>query len=268
MKHFIRILALMLALLTCAGVFAACTKTKTSDDPASESATPGSSDLSFSDPETPSTQPPSESEEEVDVDIGPTTNVALNKPAYANGGKDTAANVTDGSASTTWTSREIPKYVEVDLQKNHTIKKVVVKVPRNAGQVAFNVYGSLDGVNFDRLGALTTPVLPATTGEEFYFKTPRNYRVIRVMTTFSGKGSSATSNVAEIEVYGIENDTQVTPTRTEIKFPSYEEWLKTNHGIDVSTIKDKNGKYDIEDTYTEKDTVKALEGLVTRILGE
>ena len=73
MKHFIRILALMLALLTCAGVFAACTKTKTSDDPASESATPGSSDLSFSDPET-----PSESEEEVDVDIGPTTNVALN----------------------------------------------------------------------------------------------------------------------------------------------------------------------------------------------
>ena len=267
MKHFTRALSLLLALLMCAGIFAACTKTAPTTDEPSENASPIPSG-SVEDPETPSTQPPSESKEEVDVDIGPTTNVALGKPAYANGGKDTAANVTDGSAGTYWTSREIPKYVEVDLQKNHTIKKVVVKIPKGAGQVAFNVYGSLDGVNFDRLGAITQPILPATKGEEFYFKTPRNYRVIRVMTTYSGKGSSATSTVSEIEVHGIENDTEVTPTRTEIKFPSYEEWLKTNHGFDVSTIKDQNGKYDIEDTYTEADTIKALEGLVTRVLGE
>ncbi|MBQ9130120.1 MAG: discoidin domain-containing protein, partial [Clostridia bacterium] len=267
MKHFTRALSLLLALLMCAGIFAACTKTAPTTDEPSENASPIPSG-SVEDPETPTTPPPTESKEEVDVDIGPTTNVALGKPAYANGGNDNAANVTDGSAGTYWTSREIPKYVEVDLQKNHTIKKVVVKIPKGAGQVAFNVYGSLDGVNFDRLGAITQPILPATKGEEFYFKTPRNYRVIRVMTTYSGKGSSATSTVSEIEVHGIENDTEVTPTRTEIKFPSYEEWLKTNHGFDVSTIKDQNGKYDIEDTYTEADTIKALEGLVTRVLGE
>ena len=275
MKNFIRSLSLLLALLMCLGVFAACTdKGNTTDEPEE------SKDLSslFSEEDSasasapvsdPASSPESESEEqEEDIDIGPTTNVALNKPAYSNGGKDTAQKITDGNHKTSWSASGIPMYVEVDLQKNHKIKEVIVKIPQSAQPCAFNVYGSLDGVNFDRLAAMTQPESPAAKGESFYFRTPVVYRVIRVMTTMSTKGSGSTSTVAEIEVMGIEDDSTVTPTRTEIKFPSYEEWLKTNHGVDVSKIKDADGKYDIEDTFTEADTVKALEGLVTRILGE
>ncbi|MBQ8235631.1 MAG: discoidin domain-containing protein, partial [Clostridia bacterium] len=168
MKNFIRSLSLLLALLMCLGVFAACTdKGNTTDEPEE------SKDLSslFSEEDSasasapvsdPASSPESESEEqEEDIDIGPTTNVALNKPAYSNGGKDTAQKITDGNHKTSWSASGIPMYVEVDLQKNHKIKEVIVKIPQSAQPCAFNVYGSLDGVNFDRLAAMTQPESPA-----------------------------------------------------------------------------------------------------------
>ena len=258
MKHLTRGLSLLLALMMCLPVLAACQKTpKTSDEGSSSPSTP-----SASTPETPSES------EEVDIDIGPTTNVALNKPTYANGGKDLSANVTDGNASTAWTAGGVPKYVEVNLETNHKIKEVIVKVPKGALQGAYNVYASTDGVNFKRLGAMTEMKPYTKDGYSFYLKTPVVARVVRVMQTMSSKGSGSSSTVAEIEVMGITDDTPVTPTRTSIEISSYDEWLKKTHNIDLSKIKDKDGKYDIEDTYTTADTIKALEGLVTRILGE
>ena len=129
------------------------------------------------------------------------TNVALNKPAYANGGKDTAANVTDGNAKTAWSTLGIPKYVEVDLTENYKISKIVVKLPSTANPAAYNLYGSTDGVNFDRLAAMTEPKAPASAGDTYTFETPVVYRVIRVMLTMSTKGSYSSSTVSEIEVY-------------------------------------------------------------------
>jgi hypothetical protein len=255
MKTITRVLAFLLALMMFLPVLAACgSKTKTSDD---GNTTPSSP---VSGPETPS--------EEVDIDIGPTTNVALNKPTYANGGKDLSANVTDGDANTAWTAGGVPKYVEVDLQTNHMIKEVNVKIPKGAVQGAYNVYASTDGVNFKRLGAMTEMGTYSKDGFNFYLKTPVVARVVRVMQTMSSKGSGSSSIVSEIEVMGITNDTPVTPTRTSIEIPSYDEWLLKNHNFDLSKIKDKDGKYDINKTFTTADTVKALEGLVTRILGE
>ena len=95
MKIFTRVLALLLALMMCLPVLAACSGNKTSEE--------GTPSSPASGPETPS--------EEVDIDIGPTTNVALNKPTYANGGKELSGNVTDGDTTTAWTAGGVPKYV-------------------------------------------------------------------------------------------------------------------------------------------------------------
>ena len=202
------------------------------------------------------------------VSLAEEENVALNKPTYANGNKKDSAKITDGDLTTAWTTAQVPKYVEVDLQSNYNINKIVVTL-KSDYKVAFNVYGSTDGVNFDRLYYMTEPALfTAKNGSvTVTFDQPVCYRVIRMMTTMTSKGSSSSSTCSEIEVYGTVSDTPVTPTRTSIDIDTYDEWLLKNHGVDLSKIKDAEGKYDIKDTYTAQDTVEALQGLVTRILG-
>ncbi len=200
-------------------------------------------------------------------------NVAKGKPAYSNGAKNLAALVTDGSADSAWYVSGIPMYVEVDLLSNYDVTKVIVKQPlKNTNvrsyQTAFNVYGSIDGVNFDRIGSMTAPAKATEEGFVFDVTPAGCYRVIRVMSTMSTRGSGSSTYISEVEVYGTESQTPVTPTRNSIEIQPYEEWLLENCGVDLSKIKDENGKYDVKDTYTTEDTVKALEGLVTRILGE
>jgi hypothetical protein len=71
-----------------------------------------------------------------------------------------------------------------------------------------------------------------------------------------------------VKAYGTPTDTEIIPTRKTIELSDYDQWLKEKHGVDLKAIKDEKGLYDRKDSYTAEDTVSALEGLVTRILGK
>ena len=200
-------------------------------------------------------------------------NIALGKPARTNKETKTAANINDGKTDTYWLAAWIPLYAEIDLEENYVLSKVVVKQPLKNSNVrgvenAFNVYASVDGVNFDRIGQMDKPAKATEDGFVFNIEADTPYRVVRVMSTMSTRGSSSSTIISELEVYGEKSDAPVVPTANTVEFCSYEDWLYDNYGVDVSKIKDKNGKYDIDDTYTVDDTLAALAGLVTRILGE
>lgn len=200
-------------------------------------------------------------------------NIALGKPAYANRNSSNAAVITDGDDTTYWSGREIPLYAEVDLQANYKLEKVVIKQPLKVSEVrsydtAFNVYGSTDGRTFDRIGTMTAPEKADADGLVFEIQSQKSYRIVRVLSLMSTKGSSASTYISELEVYGEKTADPVAEISDTFSVSSYEEWLKKNCNVDLSAIKDANGKYDIKDTYTKEDTVAALEGLVSRILGE
>ena len=186
-------------------------------------------------------------------------NVAIGKPARANYNNMLSKRVTDGILDNSWNGNMYPQYVDVDLLANYDISEIIVFMPTKE-KFTYTVYGSLDGVNFDRLADSNVKKVGNKDGEVFSFETPVNYRVIRVNVTSANVGSAA--SVCEIKVHGTKNNTEIIPTREEINFTTYDEWLLENHGVDTSKLKDAKGNYDIEDTYTKEDTVEALQGLV------
>lgn len=201
------------------------------------------------------------------VDPNDPDNIAFFKPTRSNstGGITGAAN--DGNVATVWQGIDYPKYVDVDLLANYDISKIVVHFPKT-NMFLFDIYGSSDGVNYTKIASAEKLQICGADGFVFQFDEPIDYRIIRVNVTYNSGGQGRRAEIADIKIYGKENDTKVTPTRETLEFTSYDQWLKENCGVDLSKIKDENGKYDIDATYTEQDTVKELNGIVTRLLGE
>ncbi len=192
-------------------------------------------------------------------------NIAVGKPTRANYNSFMASRVTDAKIGNRWSGNAYPQYVDVDLLANYDISEIIVYMP-TIDSYTYTVYGSLDGVRFDRIAESNVKKPGTEEGEKFTFEKPVNYRVIRVNVTSAKMGGVAA--VSEIKVHGKQNNTAVIPTRDKLEFTSYDEWLLKNHGVDTSKLKDADGNYNIEDTYTEADTVKALQGLVSRVLGD
>ncbi len=201
----------------------------------------------------------------ITVDPDDANNIAIGKPTRANYNSAMSSRVTDGKLTNYWKGNAYPQYVDVDLMANYDISEIIVFMPSD-DQYTFTVYTSLDGVRFDTAAESNVKKTSDPNGEKFVFDTPINARVIRVNVTSAKMGGAA--SVCEIKVHGKENNSAVTPTRDKITFTTYDEWLKENHGVDTSKLKDENGNYDIADTYTEKDTLDALAGLVSRVLGD
>ncbi|MBQ8912258.1 MAG: alpha-N-acetylglucosaminidase C-terminal domain-containing protein, partial [Clostridia bacterium] len=155
-----------------------------------------------------------------------------------------------------------PRHVDVDLEKNYTLSKVVIE-GADFSDFSYIVYTSLDGVNFTRYGKC------ATTKEERTAEIAREAeaRVIRVLVTGTAQGAHGVSALCGVKAYGTALDSEVIPTRKTLSFTDYDSWLKEKQGVDLSPLKDEKGVYNCKDSYTAEDTVKALCGLVKRILG-
>ncbi|MBE6543354.1 MAG: hypothetical protein E7675_03060 [Ruminococcaceae bacterium] len=201
------------------------------------------------------------------VDPNDPDNIAFYKPTRSNSTGGIAGAANDGDTATVWSGIDYPKYVDIDLLANYDISKIVVHFPKT-NMFLFDIYGSSDGVNYTKIASAEKLQICGADGFVFEFDKPIDYRIIRVNVTYNSGGQGRRAEIADIKIYGKENDTKVTPTRETLEFTSYDEWLKENHGVDLSKIKDKDGKYDIDATYTEQDTVKELNALVTRIIGE
>ncbi|MBP3321123.1 MAG: alpha-N-acetylglucosaminidase C-terminal domain-containing protein [Clostridia bacterium] len=189
--------------------------------------------------------------------------IAYGKPVRASINNEYAFVLTDGTDETCFFGELYPRHLDVDLEKNYDLDKVTVVGP-NFADYNYVVYTSLDGVNFRRYGKCKT------TMEERTVTIMRNVeaRVIRLLVEGTSQGAHGVSAVCQLKAYGKPLDTEIVPTRKSLSFTDYDSWMKEKCGVDLSAIKDSQGKYDPKDSYTAEDTVKALEGLITRILGE
>lgn len=188
-------------------------------------------------------------------------NIAYGKDTRAGDNVAMSSMVVDGDPTTSWSAGDMPFHVDVDLGKLYDLTEIKVYLPVNdsGNEFCYNVYTSDDGVNFDKIAAVTDKV-PTAEGDTYTVNVTA--RFVRVLVTSVGRGAGGTSTVSEIRVHGTESDKENITLRTKMEFTSYTEWLNENYGLKLT-----EGKYDIEDTYTTKDTVDALNGLVTRILG-
>lgn len=213
-----------------------------------------------------------EAPERPDHDVNDPDNIAYGKPTRSTTNSAWTMLAVDGDIESSWAGEDYPKYVDVDLLANYDISEIEVYMPvkvdskSNPVTFSYEVYGSLDGVNFTTIAE--SPIkAPTAEGDTYTFETPLNYRVIRVNVTSNSTGEGANSQICEIKVYGEVNGTEVTETRGDIVFDSYETWLQKNYGVDVNELKDENGNYDMDATYTSEDAIEAVEGVITRILG-
>lgn len=207
-----------------------------------------------------------EPEDKPSVDPQDEGNIAYGKPTRSTTNNSFTGLVTDGERSTSWSGEDYPKYVDVDLLKNYDLERIRVSMPEG-GVFSYNVYTSTDGVHFDRAAEFEKKV-SAEEGDDIVFETPLTARVIRVLVTGNDKGEGANSSISEIRAYGQESSQAVTSTRDELHVSSWEDWMQETNNVDIASLKDENGKYDMKDTYTDQDVFDQIDGLVTRLLGQ
>ena len=188
-------------------------------------------------------------------------NIAFNKKVIANGVD--ASSITSGKYQNCIIGDHYPVHIDIDLESNFKIDKIKI-IGADVADFTYNVYTSIDGVNFDRYGNTATKA-DDTISE---IDGSSEARVIRVLVTSSSQGRFAKSYLAGVEAFGEKLDSEIIPTRQKLEFDNYDTWLKKKHGVDLSLIKDENGRYDRKQSYTANDTIEALHGLVTRILGK
>lgn len=204
---------------------------------------------------------------ESETDPADANNIAYGKETFATTNNKLSTNVTDGILLTQWESIDFPAHVDVDLGSYYNVDDVQVFVG-DASAFTYAIYGSNDGVNFDRLAVQKEAEVGDKDGTTFVLEGSPKYRIIRVNVTRNAAGQRTNAIVREIKIHGTKVEEEVAPIRTTLDIDSYETWLKENHGVDVSALKDENGHYDIKDTYTNEDTYNEINGIVTRILGE
>ena len=162
---------------------------------------------------------------------------------------------------------DYPKYVDVDLLENYDISKIKVYMPKGNIKFAYSLYGSLDGVHFERI-AETKLKESSEDGDEFNLNLENTYRVIRVNVTANSNGEGANSQISEIKVYGTKSEVEKIETRKDLEIESYDDWLLNNYNVDVNAISNENGKYNIADTFNDEDVFTEVNGVISRILGE
>lgn len=205
-------------------------------------------------------------EDKPEVDPEDADNIAYGKPTRSSMNNGFSSMVVDGNRDTAWVGRNVTRFVDVDLMDNYDITSVKVYMPQNASY-GYNLYGSLDGVHFESIARQELKESPAE-GDEIVLETPKTYRVLRVLVTNNSQGQGSSSSVSEIRAYGTKSDTPVTETRERIELTSWEDWMQENYDVDIESLKDENGKYDVKDTYTDEDVYAEVRGVISRILGD
>ncbi len=190
--------------------------------------------------------------------------LAYGKPTRANVNDAFSFLVTDGDPESCWLGELYPRFVDVDLLDNYQLSRVVLTAPAFAG-FDYSLYLSADGVNFEKAGSLTTTEKKTEAELALEGKTAR---VLRVLCTGTTQGANGASALCQVKAYGKKAGGEVLLTRKIIEMTTYEEWLRERENVDLSKLKDAKGQYNIQDTYTPADTVRALEGLIGRILGQ
>jgi hypothetical protein len=143
-------------------------------------------------------------------DTAAAPNLALNKPATASGqcaateapAKAVNGSWTGGNADK-WCALGANKFLQVDLQSNQTVGRVVVRHAAAGGENAawntrdFDVLVSTDGVTWTNVAA----VRGNTTGVTTHTFTPRGARYVRLNVITPTSNTDAAARIYELEAY-------------------------------------------------------------------
>ena len=181
----------------------------------------------------------------VPVDKEDPDNIAFGKPTRANTGKIISSNVVDGDLNTSWSASMFPANVDIDLGKAYDLKDVELYFPNVDEQYyKYTVYGSMDGVNFDRYVQKRNNELSLADGDS-YDLSGKTARYIRVNVEFVSVGANA--YLSEVKLHGTESS-QTASDRPDIELTSFED---SQYAAPI----------------TEEDTINEVYALIERRLG-
>lgn len=144
------------------------------------------------------------------------TNVAKNKTAYSSGNEagHGAALAIDGNANTYW-SAVGESYVEVDLEGYYDVDEINVTPYYSDGRFYhYEVYASLDGLDYQKVGEKTNDNKQTAAGDTYTFDL-KTIRYVKVNMTHNSLNTSM--HLCELSVFGVENTSYVPPVEPEDK---------------------------------------------------
>ena len=176
-------------------------------------------------------------------------NIAMDKPtrSYSDNDAHPAAAVNDGDRSTSWSGLYYPAYVDIDLEKNYNLNKILV-MPSYSNMDAYyqySVYTSMDGVNFDLLVEKDDKEKVKKEGDVYEID-GTEARIVRLYLQYASSGN--TGSFQEIKVYGEESGTP----------------LQERQEIEVSDFADTEYAQPI----TEEETLAEVRGVLGRVIGD
>lgn len=120
------------------------------------------------------------------------SNVALNKLTIASNGNSSRA--VDGDKTTYWDGGLYPSELIVDLDGYYDISKIVVIPYYNGGRYYnYEVYASVDGFNYEKVGEKVDNTLQTANGETYTFET-RVAKYVKVKMTYNSANTSVHIN--------------------------------------------------------------------------
>lgn len=173
----------------------------------------------------------------------PGADLALHKPVHTNENRETALSITDGNPATRWTSVLYPAYAQIDLEGCFRLSRIVIHTPPE-GASLYDVYASMDGVNFARIAqkAEETPCPPE--GDAFDPDCEARFLRVRVTCNSAADGAS----LCGVEAYGEPSDQTGEPAA----FVPPEDFERSAYSAPV----------------TREDTLHEVRGLIAYTVGE
>ena len=174
--------------------------------------------------------------------------IALNKPvrSYSSQNGREPSNINDGQKATGWTALYYPGYVDIDLEDNYALNKLVV-MPSNANPNAYyqySVYTSMDGVSFDLL-CEKQDRNPVNSKGDIYHLDGQNACIVRIYLEYAS--DAPTGSIQEVAVFGDKLDTEV----------------QQRPVIQVKDFADSEYAAPI----TQEETLEEVRGVVSRTIG-
>ncbi|MFQ8704957.1 MAG: alpha-N-acetylglucosaminidase TIM-barrel domain-containing protein [Thomasclavelia sp.] len=146
------------------------------------------------------------------------TNIALNKPVEVSAGTNGSV-ITDGQTSAFWDGGAAPSEFIIDLGTGHFVSKFKALTYYGDNRYYhYEIYGSLDGLNYKLLAQKSNNNSATSKGETYELSETANIRYVQVVMTYNSANPSV--HMKEFEVWGYPDPDYKEPEITsDTKYP-------------------------------------------------
>ena len=165
-----------------------------------------------------------------------------NDMVFSQENSEDAFKIFDSNKRTKWVGGQFPNYVDVNLKRMYSVKRVVVDCPKDDISI-FSVFASEDLVNYSEVLSQKSDI---KSGGHYEFDCDFEACGLRFLFKYSEKTSYAT--IKNIEIFADESDGEI--KKADVAFP--EPFEESEYNVEI----------------TKEDTEKELFGLVERTVGK